>query len=325
MVALFKQALIGVIEGTNLSIDAFHTYACAAEHVVNSCPLTPVSVDSRDLDALSPLNFLFPGALATSALDVLPIAPPGCYQRLATSFLKICHLLDSFWLRWRREYISLLQGRSKWSSRQRNLQQGDVVLVVDKQMPRDQWPLGAVMEVIKGEDGLVRRVLVRLAESAGLDRHVTGVVLLEAAGETGDAAFKAVSGSGGTGGPLVDCGKMEESCSNVFAQKIKVSTVEDEVVVNPLPVPNVSVDLPKRDVNKICETVQNTISHSSPSTASYPSPDTVTFNSASMSSTPTSIDEAKPHRIQPPRTAKTAAADYRKKTASRAAPHTLGQ
>ena len=59
-----------------------------------------------------------------------------------------------------REYLSLLQSRTKWATRQRNLREGDVVLLVDKQTPRDQWPLGLVVKAICGEDGLVRRVLV---------------------------------------------------------------------------------------------------------------------------------------------------------------------
>ena len=49
----------------------------------------------------------------------------------------------------------MLQNRRKWAVEQRNLKVGDVVLLVDRQTPRDQWPLGVIIETFKGEDQLV--------------------------------------------------------------------------------------------------------------------------------------------------------------------------
>ena len=185
-VALFKKALGGVLPGTSLSVDAFHTFCVAAESIVNSRPLLPVPTDCRDVEALSPSSFICPGVVASSPLDVLPPAPERQLPHLSSHWLKVRATVDAFWKRWQREYLSQLQSRKKWACKGRNLRVGDVVLVVDKQTARSVWPLGLVLEVVEGEDGVVRRVFLRTSRSNRLERHVTGVVLLEGAEENFD-------------------------------------------------------------------------------------------------------------------------------------------
>ena len=75
IVGLFKKALGGVIHGSQLSLETFHTFAVAAEGILNNCPLIPVPTDQCDLEALTPMSFLSPGVLATSSADVLPPLP----------------------------------------------------------------------------------------------------------------------------------------------------------------------------------------------------------------------------------------------------------
>ncbi|ROT72633.1 hypothetical protein C7M84_008994 [Penaeus vannamei] len=43
--------------------------------------------------------------------------------------------------------------RQKWTTRQRNLKVGDIVLSLDNKLPRGSWPLGRVLEVISDADG----------------------------------------------------------------------------------------------------------------------------------------------------------------------------
>ena len=179
MIGMFKRVFAGVVEGSQLTIETFHTFAVATEGIINNRPLIPVPSDRRDHEALSPLSFLCPGVLATSSVDVLP--PMPLHQLpLARSWHFVRGLLDNFWKRWTRDYLTLLQNRRKWSTIQRNLHVGDVVLLVDRQTPRDQWPLRIVIDTVLGEDNLVRRVSVKTAKSPSLDRHVAHVVLLEA-------------------------------------------------------------------------------------------------------------------------------------------------
>ena len=92
------------------------------------------------------------------------------------------HMANSFWSRWRKEYLQLLQCRSKWTGIKRDLQDGDVVLLKDEGAPRSQWPLALVTKAHKSKDGLVRTVSVR-AKGNTFDRPVNKTVLLVARDE----------------------------------------------------------------------------------------------------------------------------------------------
>lgn len=53
-------------------------------------------------------------------------------------------LANCFWSRWVLEYVPTLQQRHKWLLNKRNLAVNDLVLVVDKTVPRSRWLLGRV-------------------------------------------------------------------------------------------------------------------------------------------------------------------------------------
>ena len=59
------------------------------------------------------------------------------------------------------EYLPTLQTRQKWLKIRENTKLGDLVLIMDQNMPRYCWALGLVTDVIKGRDGLVRSVKMR--------------------------------------------------------------------------------------------------------------------------------------------------------------------
>ena len=79
--------------------------------------------------------------------------------------------------RWRAEYLATLQERHKWTETKKNIKDGDIVILVDENLPRSQWHLGKIEQVYPGSDGLVRKVKVRSRQSL-LDRPVSKVVLL---------------------------------------------------------------------------------------------------------------------------------------------------
>jgi hypothetical protein len=88
-------------------------------------------------------------------------------------------MANLFWRRWLKEYLPSLQQRQKWSIPQRNFVVNDIVLVLDESRPRNNWPLGRVIEVYTNAgDKLVRSVKVRTSSSE-LVRPVDKIVLLE--------------------------------------------------------------------------------------------------------------------------------------------------
>lgn len=83
-----------------------------------------------------------------------------------------------FWRKWSREYLHHLQGRQKWNTRvNSDFKVGALVLLVDDNMPPQQWKRGRIIVVHPGDDGLVRVVTVRTS-NAEYKRAVTKVALM---------------------------------------------------------------------------------------------------------------------------------------------------
>ena len=154
------------------------TLLCEVEQIVNGRPLTKVSDDPNDAEALTPNHLLL--------LQPGPGLPPGifnendCYTK--RHWRQAQYLADVFWKRLLKEYLPSLQKRHKWQKAQRNFAVGDVVLVADTNIPRSSWPLGRVIDVyLNSKDGCVRSVTYRVrTNSADLNRPINKLVLLEA-------------------------------------------------------------------------------------------------------------------------------------------------
>ena len=146
------------------------------ESIVNSRPLTVDTLGDETMEALTPNHLL-----TMKSKVVLP--PPGVFQK-AEMYCKrrwraVKYLANEFWNRWRKEYLVSLQSRHKWKDIQRNMELDDIVLLKEPNMQRNQWPLGRIVDVLPGNDGLVRTVKVKIASAKEpLLRPVTKLVLL---------------------------------------------------------------------------------------------------------------------------------------------------
>ena len=88
---------------------------------------------------------------------------------------------DMFWKRWTKEYLPPLQKRMKWTEFRRNVDAGDLVLVLDESTLRFLGSLGRVMEIYPNKDnGLVRVAQVKTKSGTFL-RPITKLCVLESA------------------------------------------------------------------------------------------------------------------------------------------------
>ena len=75
-------------------------------------------------------------------------------------------VLNKYWKRWTREYLTGLRESHFHYSRKRNHSEeisiGDIVVIHNDQKPRGFWNLGRVEETIPGKDGLIRSAIVRV-------------------------------------------------------------------------------------------------------------------------------------------------------------------
>ncbi len=135
----------------------------------------PVSDDVDDLQALKQSHLL---RLREALRVPLCLSDPRDVYR--KRWRQVQYLADVFWRRWTREYLPLLRRRTKWQEPQRNFQEGDLVLLLERQLPRNEWPMGRVMTVRPGPDGLVRSAYIRTKDRE-LHRPVAKLCLLEEA------------------------------------------------------------------------------------------------------------------------------------------------
>ena len=116
------------------------------EAIVNSRSLTVETIS--DPQSLTPLSL---SNLLTMKSRVI-IPPPGSFVRPdlynRRQWRRVQHLDDEFWSRWREEFLSILQTRSKWTTKKRNFKVNDIVLIqIDA--ARNSWPMGRISAKMK--------------------------------------------------------------------------------------------------------------------------------------------------------------------------------
>ena len=153
------DAMLLKIEASQLDDELLLMLMAEVSSIVNSRPITVVSADVDEQVPLSPLMLL-------TMKPKLFLPPPGVFVRedlyARKCWRRVQYLAEQFWLCWKREFLQNLHQRTKWNEKERNLANGDVVLVKDKELHQNGWSLGRVTEAIESEDGRVRKARVRI-------------------------------------------------------------------------------------------------------------------------------------------------------------------
>ncbi|XP_033212253.1 uncharacterized protein LOC117169853 [Belonocnema kinseyi] len=147
-----KSLMKKVIGTQNLTYQELSTLAVEIEECMTFRPLLSIAGDPEDLDVLTPGH-----ALVGRTLEQIPRATTSDKElNKVTHWRLVQAMRDQFWKRWSHEYLHTLLQRNKWTLPKRNLQIGDVVLIVDPFLiRRGTWPLARVTDVSAGQDGLV--------------------------------------------------------------------------------------------------------------------------------------------------------------------------
>ena len=159
--------------------EVLHTALLEVEAMINGRPLTYISSDSTDVEPLTPNHLLLGCASVNTSPGLFQSKEINSRRRWRQSQV----LADQFWRRWKREYVPTLASRQKWLRQTRNIQEGDVVLMVESDSPRGFWPLARVVKPFQGTDGVVRSVELRSAGGGTYHRPVSKVCLLEEAND----------------------------------------------------------------------------------------------------------------------------------------------
>lgn len=153
-----KFHLYRVIGKQILNTEEWQTLLAQISAVLNSRPLMPISEDVEDLEYLTPQHLLTGGNAAMPVGHRLAEEP----EALRNRYHLLQALLQGFWRRWQAEYVQSLQVRQKWTQQRRNIQVGDLVLLVEDDLAPSFWRTGRVQKVLPGPDGLVRNVRLKV-------------------------------------------------------------------------------------------------------------------------------------------------------------------
>ncbi|XP_044166607.1 uncharacterized protein LOC122950686 [Acropora millepora] len=158
MIQNAKRSLRKTLRNAKLDYDELHTILVEVEGTLNSRPLTFVSSDDVE-EPLTPLHLIY-GRGILSLHDFTRNREASLSQAVSSGDLPrrrkyMQLLLEHFSKRWSREYVAELRNlhRHKFRpERSISISDEDVVTLFEDNLPRSQWRLGRVEQLIPSSD-----------------------------------------------------------------------------------------------------------------------------------------------------------------------------
>ena len=171
MVRCTKGCLKKTLDSARLTYEELLTVLTEVEGVLNSRPLTYVYGDDIE-EPLTPSHLM----IGRRLLSRNPNTAPGggscasSVTEIARRAKYLKSLLDHFWNRWQKEYLTELRqfhqyavsnkNRGACPQKESSVKEGDVVIVKDEKRPQNTWKMGRVKKLVKGRDGKIRGAVV---------------------------------------------------------------------------------------------------------------------------------------------------------------------
>lgn len=163
-----KTHLCKVIGQQILSFDEFNTMLTQVEALLNSRPLYAISSDPSEPTSLSPAHFLH-----TKPLLFLPAREVNETRlHLISRYELTDQMVQSFWKRWRQEYLHTLQSKQKWNTPANPIRVGMVVVSMQDNVMPLHWPLGVIHEIFPDKNGVCRVASVKTQDGILRSRPV---------------------------------------------------------------------------------------------------------------------------------------------------------
>ncbi|KAK6172490.1 hypothetical protein SNE40_016128 [Patella caerulea] len=163
MVRSVKRCLKKSLGTSRLTYEELLTLIIQIEGVLNSRPLTYLCDDGGE--PLTPSQLVIGRRLLSEPNAVTPeVINPDSYAR--SKYLKT--VLDHFWNRWRREYVTDLREHHKFNqTKGQSVHVGDVVIIYEDKVPRHNWNIARIERTLEGRDGNIRSAVVRVLNKSG--------------------------------------------------------------------------------------------------------------------------------------------------------------
>nr|CAI5850142.1 unnamed protein product [Callosobruchus analis] len=100
------------------------------------------------------------------------VTPNYILNKFSSLETMLKQMVQHYWQRWRKEYLSELQSRMKWKQRYPELLKiGSLVVVKEDKSPPCSWPLVRLVALYPGQDGFTRVVKLKLKHVLTLSRR----------------------------------------------------------------------------------------------------------------------------------------------------------
>ncbi|XP_062704693.1 uncharacterized protein LOC115265150 [Aedes albopictus] len=170
-----KKHLLKTVGNSSIAYEPMVTLLAQVEMCLNSRPLTPMPSEPSDLEVLTPGHF-FVG----SNLQAVPeVDFRGIPDNRLESYELVQKHLQNIWARWYPEYLQQLQSRATKGCNPPVVVEVDrIVVIKEDNVPPASWPLGRIIKLHPGKDGVVRVVTLRTAPGKDIVRAVAKIALL---------------------------------------------------------------------------------------------------------------------------------------------------
>ena len=163
LVKSVKRAITVTISDHVMTFSELQTVCFEAANLENERQIGRHPTSPDDGTYLCPKDLLL--EKATSRVPSGPFRETSDFPRI---FEFVQSIVSYFWEKWTRDCLPSLLIQTKWHTAQRNLREGDVVLIQDANQIRGRLKLGTVLKAFSGGDGRVRKVL-KIQTSLNLD------------------------------------------------------------------------------------------------------------------------------------------------------------
>ena len=185
LVQSVKKSLRPTVLRGVLTFEQLEVLLIEIEGIINCRPLgIQQTNDPEDLIPVTPSLLMY-------GKNMMPIEdPPRALRQdevdqpaFAKRFQLRKQLLDTFWRKWKKEYLARYQVNRTWRQKHENIiRVGDVVVIIDPDnMKKNDWKLGRVVEpTFFATTGDLSGAKCRLANGQVVTRHLRQIALLEA-------------------------------------------------------------------------------------------------------------------------------------------------
>jgi hypothetical protein len=167
-----KYHLRRIVGTVPLYFEEMATVLSKIEAILNSRSLIPMSSDPEDVNVLTPGHFLVGRPLASL---VEPNLSDVNINRL-NRWQLLQKLSQHFWQRWKNEYITTLQRRTKLAA-VTTIDLNMLVLIKDDNQPPCNWLLGRIITTHPGPDNVTRVVSIKTQHGV-LKRPVVKICII---------------------------------------------------------------------------------------------------------------------------------------------------